>query len=82
MTEGKNHPIISAVTAGEFLRRIQEIGRERGVEVAFDTKRGKGSHGYLYYGEKRTTLKDRKKEVGDGLFLKMLKDLGLTKADL
>lgn len=37
----------------------------------------KGSHGRLYYGERFTTLKDRKKEIGPGLYRKMLRDLGI-----
>jgi mRNA interferase HicA len=42
----------------------------------------KGSHGRLYYGNRFTTLKDRKKEIGPGLLNAMLAQLGLTKADL
>jgi hypothetical protein len=41
-----------------------------------------GSHGRLYYGNRFTTLKDRKKEIGPGLLNAMLAQLGLTKADL
>ncbi len=42
---------------------------------------GKGSHGRLYYGDRFTTLKDRKKEIGPGLLKAMLDQLGLTKED-
>jgi predicted RNA binding protein YcfA (HicA-like mRNA interferase family) len=52
------------------------------VSVSFDRSRGKGSHGRLYYGDRFTTLKDRKKEIGPGLLKAMLDQLGLTKADL
>jgi hypothetical protein len=31
--------------AGEFIRRVERIGRRRGVAVRFETGRGKGSHG-------------------------------------
>ena len=41
-----------------------------------------GALAAVEFGQARTTLKDRKKEVGDGLLRKMLNDLGLTKADL
>ena len=44
--------------------------------------RGKGSHGRLYYGDRFTTLKDRRKEIGPGLLSAMLDQLGLTKDDL
>jgi len=50
--------------------------------VFFRTERGKGSHGTLYYGERFTVLKDRRKELSPGLLLAMLKQLGLTRGDL
>jgi mRNA interferase HicA len=70
------------VTGNEFERRIRKLGRRRGVAVSFDSSQGKGSHGRLYYGDRFTTLKDRKKEIGPGLFSAMLGQLGLTKSDL
>lgn len=54
----------------------------RGIPVSFDVGRGKGSHGRLYYGERFTTLKDRKKEIGPGLLKAMLEQLGLGKDSL
>ncbi|MGH6974818.1 MAG: type II toxin-antitoxin system HicA family toxin [Stellaceae bacterium] len=66
----------------EFLRKLKDLARSRGVPVAFDKKHGKGSHGTLTYGERRTTLKDLKKEIGKGLLNAMLSDLGLTKDEL
>jgi mRNA interferase HicA len=68
--------------AGEFIRRITALGASRGVSVRFDKTRGKGSHGTLYYGERFTVVKDRRKECGPGLINKMLTDLGLTRRDL
>ena len=52
------------------------------IEVRFEARLGKGSHGRLYYGNRFTTVKDRKKEVGPGLLQKMLDDLGLSKTDI
>jgi hypothetical protein len=66
----------------EFEGRIKKIGRRRGVRVTFDSSHGKGSHGRLYYGDRFTTLKDRRKEIGPGLLKAMLDHLGLTKSDL
>jgi len=43
---------------------------------------GKGSHGMLFYGQGRTTLKDLKKEVGEGLLNVMCRQLGIRKRDL
>ena len=50
--------------------------------MTFDQRHGKGSHGTLFYGDRKTTLKDRKKEIGQGLFNAMLKQLGLRRSDL
>ena len=50
--------------------------------MAFNENRGKGGHGTLSYGRRKTIVKDRRKEVGAGLLAKMLRDLGLTLDDL
>lgn len=49
---------------------------------------GQGSRGSfcgirtLYVGKRKTTVKDRKKEIGKGLLAKMLGDLGIARDDL
>jgi mRNA interferase HicA len=70
------------MTGSEFERKIRKLGRIRSVLVAFDRGHGKGSHGRLYYGDRFTTLKNRKKEIGPGLLKAMLDQLGLTRDDL
>jgi mRNA interferase HicA len=70
------------VTAGDFIDKIERLGKLRGVEVSFNPREGKGSHGRLYYGTAFTTVKDRRKEIGQGLLNSMLNDLGLTRADI
>ena len=70
------------MTGNEFERKIKKLGRKRGIVVLFDQGHGKGSHGRLYYGNRFTTLKDRRKEIGPGLLNAMLDQLGLTRADL
>lgn len=70
------------VNGHEFERKIRKLGRSRGVPVAFDSGRGKGSHGRLYFGDRFTTLKDRRKEIGPGLLNAMLDQLGLSRMDL
>jgi mRNA interferase HicA len=70
------------MNGNEFERKIRKLGRKRGIAVTFDSGPGKGSHGRLYCGERFTTLKDRRKEIGPGLLNAMLNQLGLTKADL
>jgi len=66
----------------EFINRVKKRGKQNNVSVRFLKKRGKGSHGTLYYGSFFTIVKDRKKELGPGLFSKMVTDLSLTKNQL
>jgi mRNA interferase HicA len=70
------------MTGADFIRRIRKIANRRSVTVHFDARHGKGSHGRLYYGDRFTTVKNRKQEVGPGLLRKMLTDLGLSSADI
>jgi predicted RNA binding protein YcfA (HicA-like mRNA interferase family) len=46
------------------------------------TRKGKGSHARLYVGDRFTTIKDRKKEIGPGLLAKMLRDLEIDPDEL
>ncbi len=52
------------------------------MAVGFDPRHGKGSHGTLRYGSRKTTLKDLRKEIGTGLLHDMLAQLGLSRHDL
>jgi mRNA interferase HicA len=70
------------MTGAEFLREITRLGRRRGVAVRFDRRHGKGSHGTLRYGDRKTTLKDLRQEIGAGLLGAMLAQLGLNRRDL
>ena len=65
------------MNGAEFIRLVRRIARRRGETVAFVAHRGKGSHGTLYLGERRTIVKDRKKEIGKGLLARMLSDLAV-----
>jgi len=70
------------VTGREFMERVSEVARSRGVAVRIDSKRGKGSHVTLYYGTRKTTVKDRRKEIPAGLLPAMVRQLGLSRSDL
>ena len=61
----------------QFIARARKWARARGLHVRFGASEGPGSHGTLHVGGRRTTVKDRKKEIGKGLFSKMLADLGI-----
>ena len=67
------------MNGGEFIKHIRKIARARGVEVRLDRKRGKGSHGTLYLGNNKTTVK--KGEIGPGLLSDMIRQLGLRSSD-
>ena len=70
------------VTGNELTRRLRKLAHRRATAFRITETRGKGSHGTVYLGERRTTIKDRRKEIGEGLLIAMLRDLGLTKKDI
>ncbi|MBW1997390.1 MAG: hypothetical protein JRJ29_05410 [Deltaproteobacteria bacterium] len=70
------------MNGNELLKKVKKLGKQNKIVVRFETKRGKGSHGTLYYGNRKTILKDRKKEIGPGLLGKMLAELGIEKTDI
>ena len=63
----------------QFIARVRKWAQSRNLEVRFVASEGAGSHGTLYTGGRRTTVKDRKKEIGKGLLAKMLIDLGIDR---
>ena len=65
----------------QFIVRVRKWARRRNLGVRFVASKGAGSHGTLYAGERRTTVKDRKKDIGKGLLAKMLADLGIDGDD-
>ena len=65
----------------EFINRVAKLGHQRNVPVRFDAKRGEGSHTMLYYGDRKTVVKDRRKEVGAGLLSAMIRQLGRNPND-
>ena len=70
------------MTGAELIRRLRRLGHSNGIAVRFVAHRGKGSHGTIYYGDRRTIIKDRKKEIGPALLSAMLENLGLDQNDL
>ena len=57
---------------------VRKMGKQNGVAIHLVEERGKGSHVTLYYGERFTIVKDRKKEIGPGLAAAMKKQLGIN----
>ena len=66
-----------------LLRKLRRLARRRGVPFEFDAAGGKGGHGLISFGHRRTTLRSsRHKEVPTGSLRGMLSDLGLDPKDL
>ena len=61
----------------EFIRFLQREAKLRGLELRVVKHRGKGSHVTVYLDSRFTIVKDRKKEIGTGLYRAMLRQLGL-----
>ena len=72
---------IGIVKGSEFPRKVQRFAR-RGICSQYEPSLGKGSHGRVWLATVSTTLKDRKKELGTGLFRAMRRDLGIEPRDL
>ncbi len=70
------------VNGREFVARTRKLARRNGIPVRFDRTRGKGSHGTLYYGDRHTVVKDRRKPLKTGTLLGMCKQLGIDPSDL
>ena len=58
-----------------FIRRARRYAKRHDMNFRFDARKGKGSHGCLYLGEKLTTVKHG--SISSGLARKMLRDLGI-----
>ena len=73
---------IIRVTRAELTRKLRAYTKARKLRFQNQPRAGKGSHGQLLVGDRLTTVKDPKKEIGPGLLHDMLKQLGLTERDL
>jgi len=60
----------------------REVGESQGPRGELGRSHGKGSHGRISLGNKSTTLKDLKKDIGPGLLNAMCKQLGITAEEL
>ncbi len=67
------------MNGAEFRRRVKRYADKAGLTLRFDPGKGKGSHGILFLGTKRTTVK--RSEIGKRLLGSMLKDLGIKKEE-
>jgi len=70
------------MTGREFIKAVRKWARRRGIAVQLDTDHGKGSHATLHVGNRRTTIKYRRKEIGTSLLHAMCKQPGIDPDDL
>ena len=47
-----------SVNGAELLRKLKRLAKARGVEISYEARHGKGSHGRLLFGDRLTTTKD------------------------
>jgi len=66
----------------ELIKKVAALGKERGLAVRVDKKRGKGSHQTLYFGERKTIIRNPKDELKTGTYHAVLKQLGISEKDL
>lgn len=66
----------------EFIRRMRDYAKRRGLPCEWRPDLGKGSHGVLVVGVRRTVVRNPKDELKTGTLHAMLKQLGLTLDDI
>ncbi len=67
------------MTGKEFIKRAKRYARRTGKKFRFDPRHGKGSHGMLYIGDRRTTVKQG--ELAAGTFRNMLQQPDIAKEE-
>ena len=70
------------MTGNEFIRKVKAVGRRRGIAVALNAARGKGSHQTLYFGSAFTVVRNPKDELKTGTLHGMCSQIGIKVSDL
>jgi mRNA interferase HicA len=81
-SEKRKTKIFYAMRGNELIKKIEALGKESGIAVRIDKKRGKGSHQTLYFGDRKTIIRNPKDELKTGTYHAMLKQLGISEKDL
>ena len=71
-----------ATRGNEFIRKVQNLAKSRGLECRVDEKRGKGSHVTLYFGDRLTVVRNPKDELKTGTLHAMCKQLDIRRDEL
>ena len=69
------------MTSKEFIKRLRKLAKAQNKTFRMDTKRGKGSHVLVYFGNRKTVVKDRKKELSADSVRGLLKQLNIDPED-
>ena len=65
----------------EFLKRTRKLAKERALVWEWHPNLGKGSHGILKFGDRKTVLRNTKDELKTGTLHAMLKQLMANHGD-
>ncbi len=70
------------VRGNEFIRRVRRHAKDHGLRFEWRPDLGKGSHGILILGDRRTVVRNPRDELKTGTLYAMLRQLGLTQDDI
>ena len=65
------------MTGNEFIKRLRKLAKAQNQAFRIDTKRGNDSHVLVYFGNRKTVVKDRKKEMSAAYVRNLLKQLNI-----
>lgn len=65
----------------ELFSKVRRLGRQNGVSVDVNYRRGKGSHAILFYGDSFATVPDHD-PIKKGTLSSILRKLGIERSEL
>jgi hypothetical protein len=65
-----------------LLRKLRRLARRRQIALGFDPSGGKGGHGLIVFGSRRTVLRSSRHKEPSGSLRGILSDLGIDPKDL
>ena len=68
------------MTGDDLIRRLRRLARERGQTLEIAS--GRGDHVKVYLAGRMAVLPGRRGDIKTGTMLSILKQLGITRADL